>query len=292
MAEKSGINWTDASFAPWLGCTRISPACDRCYAAAIDKRAGRDLWAPGAERKRTSRDYWRQPLKWQAEAARTGIRRRVFSSHLSDLFDNRAHEAWRADFWELVRDTPDLTWMVLTKRPQLIPRMIPAWWGDGPPNVWLGATVENQAEARRRIPHLLAAPAAVHWLSVEPLLEALDLRPWVGRLGWAIVGGESGGGARVLEPAWARAIRDQCAETGTAFWFKQAGSNHTAWPGVTGHGDRLDQFPADLRIRELPVLGQSSKSKVPIIRSKVERQAIQAASALSTVRSEALQPTV
>jgi protein gp37 len=176
----------------------------------------------------------------------------VFASHLSDIFDNKAPAAWRADFWRLVQDTPDLDWLVLTKRPQLIPAMLPTWWGEGLANVWLGATVENMAEARRRIPHLLAVPAAVHWLSVEPLLEPLDLRPWLDRLGWVIVGGESGGGARAMQPAWARAIRDLCAEAGAAFWMKQAGSNHAPWPGVTGHGERLDQLPADLRVRELP----------------------------------------
>ncbi len=255
VAATSGINWTDASFAPWLGCTKLSPACDKCYALAIDKRAGRDLWAPHAERQRTSRNYWRQPHRWQAEAARTGERRRVFASHLSDVFDNRAAPAWRADFWALVRDTPDLTWMVLTKRPQLIARMLPDWWGEGPANVWLGATVENMEEARRRLPHLLRVPAAVHWLSCEPLLESLDLRPWADRLDWIVVGGESGGGARPMDPAWARALRDQCTDAGGAFWMgKQTGSNRAAWPGAARRSRRSTcaHLPPDLRIRELP----------------------------------------
>jgi len=254
MAEKSGIGWTHSSFSPWLGCTRVSSACDRCYVASIDRRAGRDLWAPKAARQRTSAGYWRQPLRWQAQAARTGQRRRVFASHLSDIFDNQAPPSWRVEFWDLVRATPDLDWLALTKRPQLMPRMLPSWWGAGPANVWLGATVENMTEARRRIPHLLTVPAAVHWLSVEPLLEPLDLRPWLARLGWIIVGGESGGGARVMQPAWARSIRDQCAETGTAFWMKQTGSNRTPWPGVSGKGEQLLDLPADLRIRDLPRL--------------------------------------
>ena len=158
MASISGINWTDASFAPWLGCTKVSAACNRCYAESIDKRAGRDLWAPHAKRQRTSAAYWRQPLQWQRQAERTGRRRRVFASHLSDVFDNRAPEDWQADFWELVRTTPDLDWLVLTKRPQLAPRMLPAWWRNGPANVWFGVTVEDQTEAYRRIPHLLAVP--------------------------------------------------------------------------------------------------------------------------------------
>jgi protein gp37 len=178
----------------------------------------------------------------------------VFASHLSDIFDNRAPEGWRADFWALVRDTPALDWLLLTKRPQLVAGMLPAWWGDGPANVWLGATAENMTEARRRIPHLLGVPARVHWLSVEPLLEPLDLRPWLDRIGWAVVGGESGPHARVMEPGWVRGIRDQCRDAGTAFWAKQTGSNHGPWPGVTGHGDRLDQLPPDLRVRDLPRL--------------------------------------
>lgn len=152
-----------------------------------------------------------------------------------------------------MRDTLDLDWLVLTKRPQLAPRMLPTCWGDGPANVWLGATAEDQIEARRRIPHLLLVPAAMHWLSVEPLLEPLDLRPWLDRLGWVVVGGESGPGARAMQPGWARAIRDQCAETGSAFWMKQTGSNRTAWPGVTGKGENLLELPPDLRIRALPV---------------------------------------
>ncbi len=158
-----------------------------------------------------------------------------------------------------MRDTPDLDWLVLTKRPQLAPRMLPKWWGDGPANVWLGGTVEDQTEARRRLPHLLAVPAAVHWLSVEPLLEPLDLRPWLDRLAWVVVGGESGGGARAMQPAWVRAIRDQCAEIGTAFWFKQTGANRGPWPGATGKGENLLELPRDLRIRALPsAVGRSN----------------------------------
>ncbi|HEY3847063.1 MAG TPA: DUF5131 family protein [Acetobacteraceae bacterium] len=264
MAEISGINWTDASFAPWLGCARISTACDRCYAAAIDKRAGRDLWAPHAERQHTSRDYWRQPHRWQAEAARTGTTRRVFASHLSDIFDNRAPDAWRVEFWQLVRETPDLTWMVLTKRPSLILRMLPSWWGDGPANVWLGCTVEDMAEARRRIPLLLATPAPIHWLSCEPMLERLDLRPWLDRLHWVVCGGESGPGARKMSPAWARALRDQCSDADVAFWMKQTGSARAQWPGAVGHGDQLQHLPADLRIRQLPRIGPDDRQATGI----------------------------
>ncbi len=246
MAAISGINWTDSSFAPWRGCQNVSPACARCYAERIDKRAGLGAaWGPHGTRRRTSPAYWRQPLRWQAEAARTGQPRRVFASHLSDVFDNRADAGWRADLWQLVRDTPALTWMVLTKRPQNIAPMLPPDWGGGWANVWLGVTAEDQAEAARRLPGLLAIPAAVRWISAEPLLAPLDLRPWLGwhAISWVIAGGESGGGARPMHPAWARRLRDQCAASGAAFWMKQTGGNRANWPGMSGKGDDITQWP-------------------------------------------------
>jgi protein gp37 len=109
-------------------------------------------------------------------------------------------------------------------------------------------------EARRRLPHLLKGPAAVHWLSCEPMLEHLDLSRWANRLNWIVVGGESGGGARAMDPAWVPSLRDQCAKAGTAFWMKQSGSNRANWPGATKHGEILEQLPSDLRIRELPLV--------------------------------------
>jgi protein gp37 len=153
--------------------TRISPACDRCYAAALAKRtgrrdrAGRDLWDPHAGRVHTSADYWRTPLRWTRDALAAGQRRRVFCASMADIFDNRAPPAWRDELWQLVRATPALDWQILTKRPQNAAKMLPSDWGDGWPNVWLGTTTENQLEAARRIPELLALSAIVHFLSVE-----------------------------------------------------------------------------------------------------------------------------
>ena len=184
MAENTAIEWTDHTFNPWVGCTRISPACDNCYAADWARRAGKPgLWEPGAERQRTSAENWRKPLKWNrdsaARVAAGGRRTRVFCASLADVFDNQVPPEWRADLWALIRATPDLDWQLLTKRPQNIADMLPSDWADGWPNVWLGATVEDQERADRNIPHLLAIPARVRFLSVEPLLGPVDLEPWL-----------------------------------------------------------------------------------------------------------------
>lgn len=185
MAENSGIEWTNHTFNPWIGCTKVSPACDFCYAEEWNKRyEGGKNWGPKAPRRRTK--TWSGPRKWNREAAAAGIRARVFCASLADVFDNHPtiEQAWRDDLWQLIRETPNLDWLLLTKRPQNIIKYLPEdWllhgeqWGkdDGYPNVWLGTTVENQVEADRRIPHLLNVPSRVRFLSCEPLLGAVDL---------------------------------------------------------------------------------------------------------------------
>lgn len=181
MAEHSKIEWCDHTFNPWIGCTKISDACDHCYAEARDRRFNprSGHWGPHAPRKRTSTANWRKPLKWDREAAEAGTRARVFCASLADVFDNHRSigAEWRWDLWKLILDTPNLDWLLLTKRPQNIERLAPVTWRvDGfPPNVWIGTTVENQAEADRRIPHLLSIPARVRFLSCEPLLGPVDL---------------------------------------------------------------------------------------------------------------------
>lgn len=258
MAETSAIEWTDATFNPWVGCTKVSPACDHCYAESWAKRSGQVEW--GGARRRTSPANWRVPVKLDKRAAAEERRLRVFCASLADVFDNQVPGEWRDDLWALIRATPNLDWQLLTKRPQNIVKMLPADWGKGYPNVWLGTTVENQTEADRRIPHLLSVPAAVRFLSCEPLLGPLDLTHiahpvvkgayvdaltgfewspgpisvtmsspnWSGvegcyRIKWVITGGESGGAARPTNAEWARALRDQCAAAGTPFLFKQWG---------------------------------------------------------------------
>lgn len=267
MAENTRIEWADHSFNPWTGCTKVSPGCDHCYAEGWAKRSGHVEWGPHGSRRRTGIATWGQPLKWNAAAAKSGTRARVFCASLSDVFDNHRsiQDKWRTDLWRLIWDTPHLDWLLLTKRPQNIAVMLPVdglhhpSWREGWPNVWLGTTAENQTEADRRIPHLLAVPAKVHFLSCEPLLELLDLHRWMGvhhhpdnnlsdpetaaaiatvikaardqfreehgrhGIDWLICGGESGPKARPMHPDWARSLRDQCAAAGVAFHFKQWG---------------------------------------------------------------------
>jgi protein gp37 len=221
MAENSGIEWTDNTFNPWIGCTKVSPACDHCYAEAWDKRFGGERWGPHAARKRTK--TWGNPLKWHRQADGGAERPRVFVASLADVFDNHKsiEPAWRRELWALIRQCRNLDFLLLTKRPQNITRYLPDDWGSGYANVWLGTTVENQTEADRRIPHLIAVPAVVHFLSMEPLQGAVDLRDYVGGLEWVIVGGESGPAYRPADPDWFRGLRDQCAAAGVPFLFKQ-----------------------------------------------------------------------
>lgn len=293
MGESTAIAWCDHTLNPWIGCLAVSAACDRCYARTfVNGRMGRNF----DERHRTAASTWAQPRAWNRKALREGRRARVFCASLADVFDNRVPAEWRADLWALIRETPALDWLLLTKRPQNIRKMLPADWGTGYPNVWLGTTCENQTEAWRRVPVLLDVPAAVHFLSCEPLLEPLDLRHLSlgpphdvmldaltgyhstaemrrqmphpdGRLmwsegdpvpapraavDWVIVGGESGAGARLYYPEWARDLLRQCREAGVAYFHKQVGSRRDGWEGITGKGDNPAEWPADLRVQDFP----------------------------------------
>ena len=254
MAETSAIEWTDATFNPWIGCTKISPACDHCYAEALmDQRHGRVKW--GGERSRTSAANWQQPRRWQKQApdffAKHGRRRRVFCASLADVFDNQVPDDWRADLWALIRDCPDLDWLLLTKRPQNIGKMLPLFWDEVKGHVWLGTTVEDQQRADQNIPHLLQHDAAVRFVSIEPMLGPIQLDDicdgWKfidalrgnwwhdapggqgaiargqAKLDWVIAGGESGHQARPSHPDWFRSLRDQCTAADVPFLFKQWG---------------------------------------------------------------------
>lgn len=257
MAENSKIEWTHHTFNPWIGCQNVGPGCDHCYAEAMmDTRLRRVEWGPHGARRRTSRPYWQQPLKWDRAAAAAGERRRVFCASLADVFDNHGSitSGWRGDLWHLIARTPNLDWMLLTKRPGNIPAMLPdgygaPTWGSGWPNVWLGCTVVNQAEADRDVPKLLSVPAKMSFLSIEPMLgpivlddmcdglkfyDALRGKWWHDcepphieggkpKIGLVIVGGESGRRARPMHPHWARSLRDQCVSAGVPFFFKQWG---------------------------------------------------------------------
>lgn len=251
MAENSNIEWTHHTFNPWIGCQKVGPGCDHCYAEAWDARGLQKQearWGAHAARTRTSAANWRKPLAWDRAAAAVGARHRVFCASLADVFDNHSSilPEWRADLWALIAATPNLDWMLLTKRPGNIANMLPVPFDFERlyPNVWLGCTVVNQAEADRDIPKLLAVPARMRFLSMEPLLGPVDLTSircgmWtcnalsglsdqdapvsLDTVHLVIVGGESGPGARPMHPDWARSLRDQCNAAGVAFHFKQHG---------------------------------------------------------------------
>lgn len=246
MAENSAIEWTDHTFNPWIGCTAVSPACDHCYAETLmDKRYGRVKWGPHGDCSITGASTWRQPRLWQKRAAEFfaehGRRQRVFCASLADVFDNKAPEGARDRLWSLIRETPDLDWLLLTKRPQNIAKMLPAFWEEIRGHVWLGVSTENQEELERRSLALLrlyetAKPPAVTFASAEPLLGPLDFNATELAFDWIITGGETGPGARPTNPQWFREVRDQCAAEGTAYIHKQNGD----WVSVSeveGPGD-------------------------------------------------------
>ena len=182
MAENTKIEWAHHTFNPWIGCTKVSPACDHCYAEAdFGTRRKVVQWGAGQPRKHTAPSTWAQPLRWNAEAERLGVRYRVFCASLADVFDNEVPQLWRTSLFGLIHDTPHLDWLLLTKRIGNAAQMLKSDPPEGIdmgalPNVWIGATIANQAEADRDIPKLLAVPAAKRFLSMEPLLGPVDLR--------------------------------------------------------------------------------------------------------------------
>ena len=237
MGARSKIEWTDSTFNPWVGCTKVArargapSACDFCYAEKWAKRSGQVEWGDHP-RRRTTEAYWQNALRWNSRArsfqAEHGRRQRVFCASLADVFDNQVDPAWRADLFDLIRACDQLDWQLLTKRPQNIRKMLPADWNDGYPNVWLGTTAEDARAYRQRVPHLLKLPAAIHFVSYEPALGPL------GPLGidghspdWVIIGGESGVRSNVIRltnPKWVRDAIAECQRVGAAPFLKQWGT--------------------------------------------------------------------
>jgi protein gp37 len=184
VAENSAIEWTDHTFNPWIGCTKVGPGCDHCYAETLSRARLGVVWGPGQERRRTKPANWAKPRKWNREAAafaqdNGGRKQRVFCASLADVFDNEVDPAWRRDLFDLIAETPNLDWLLVTKRIGNVAKML-AEIGivHLPPHVWLGITVVNQAEADRDVPKLLAAPATIRFLSIEPMQGPVDLR-WI-----------------------------------------------------------------------------------------------------------------
>lgn len=290
MAENSKIEWTDHTFNPWMGCTKVSPACANCYAERdFDHRYGKVQWGPTGTRVLTSDANWQKPLAWNRTAERLGVRHRVFCASLADVFEDWQGpimspganpvilgKEWRASngsnrmtmddvrlqLFDLIDRTPNLDWLLLTKRPENIKRMWPTE-NDGHngrlaaaifgkqgrlvrrrENVWLGASVES-ADYLGRIDTLKTCGdlASVLFLSCEPVVGPMPtLGEHIDGIDWVIAGGESGPSARPADPDWFRSIRDQCAAHEVPFHFKQWGEfdEHQNRVGKKNAGRLLD----------------------------------------------------
>lgn len=299
MGANSKIEWCDHTMNPWIGCTKVSVgpqgACENCYAeVSTPVRAMHIGWGAGKPRHRTSPGTWKLPLKYERNAyafnAVHGRRQRVFCASLADVFDNEVDPRWRVDLFELIRATPSLDWLLLTKRIGNAKAMLPADWGAGYPNVRLGATIANQPEADRDIHKLLATRASGHFLSCEPLLGEIDLdcielpREYnitincAGRfsaltkdhedryysapasLDWVIVGGESGPSARPFVIGHGKAIVRQCQGAGVPVFVKQLGARPVnregeRCPHITHRkGADISEWPVELRVQQFPRL--------------------------------------
>lgn len=282
MSTKTNIEWCHHTFNPWIGCTKVSAGCANCYAEALmDKRWGKVKWGPQGTRVRTSPNNWREPIKWNRAAAKAGERRQVFCASLADVFEGLPElDEWLVDLLLLIDETPHLDWLLLTKRPENIPKLLPTSFQKHPRNnVWLGISVEDQARADERIPHLLNCPAAVRFLSVEPLLGLVNLdaalyegldnvfrdieahaphRPRT--VDWVIVGGESGPDARPCYLSGVEQIVAQCEHAGVACFVKQLGSLPRecgalkSWPLKLKDkkGGDMEEWPHHLRVRQMP----------------------------------------
>lgn len=257
MGKNSSIEWTDHTFNPWWGCAKVSPGCEHCYAETWAHRVGQNVWGAQKSRRFFTEHHWEEPKRWNSEAEGDNRRRRVFCASMADVFESRDElNQWRSKLWKLTSETPWLDWLLLTKRPQNIERMVP-WKTKWPTNVWIGTTVEDQIRANERLPFLLQLPAARRFLSCEPLLGTVDLGKWAGErakgfypIDWVIAGGESGPRSRPMLPNWARSLRDQCQRNAIPFHFKQWG--HWA-PVATSNSNKplVRQFWDDVEGKEI-----------------------------------------
>lgn len=254
MADQTAIAWTDSTFNGWWGCSKVAPGCEHCYAETFDRRTGGDHWGPTKTPRMMSDENWRKPLRWQRVAEQTGQRRRVFCGSMCDWADKNAPALQRDRLWQLIRATPNLDWQLLTKRAPNIARYLPPDWDEGYDNVWMGVTVENRKHGLPRIEHLRRVPARRRFLSIEPLLENLGKLDLTG-IHWVIVGGESGPGARLMDPGWVTSIQTQCETAGVPFFFKQWGGRGADKGGCVLAGTEIKQWPALLPTRAAGIAG-------------------------------------
>jgi protein gp37 len=259
MGANTKIEWATHTFNPWIGCTKVSPACTNCYAERdMSNKKNGVIWGAGNPRQRTTPANWNKPVQWNKNAGYDYInwqdeinlgkdlgqfnRQRVFCASLSDVFDSEVPDIWRHELFGLIDNCKNLDWLLLTKRPENCASMLPPKWIEHPPvNMWLGTSVENQSYAEKRIPELLKVPAAVHFISCEPLLSDIDIsKLYNGNkyiLDWIIAGGESGPDARPMNPKWVRSLRDQSNANNIKFLFKQWGE----WGPASNASDDVER---------------------------------------------------
>lgn len=274
MGENSKIEWTDHTFNPWMGCTKVSEACKFCYAESFTNHYKLAQWGDQNARMRTVATNWKKPFKWNREAYDNKTRKKVFCASLADIFDD--HESilpeWRAKLWKMIKLTTNLDWLLLTKRPENIVKFLPEDWGDGYPNVWLGISVENQERANERIPILSQIPAKIRFMSCEPLLGEIRFNvpnlmfgseygfmPYVHNFHWCIIGGESGpvDKIRKLNPKDCEKLINDCDIHIIKVFFKQLGTvlaKYTNQQHVKGadFAEYPNEFKSLMR-REFPV---------------------------------------
>lgn len=249
MGKTTGIQWAQATWNPFYGCTKVSEGCKNCYAEREMKRFGKDF-----DTITRSKTTFRDPLKWKES-------RMIFVCSWGDFFHPDVPRDWRNDAWNIMMEADQHVYLILTKRPQYFPLYLPLDWSlANPPNhIWFGVSAENQSRADERIPTLLNLPAKLHFVSMEPLLGPIrladgwlfdyewDRNPCAGDfIDWIITGGESGPNHRPCDLDWVRSIKDQCLEVGVAFFHKQHGGNRKidgAWGGRELDGKTWDEIP-------------------------------------------------
>jgi protein gp37 len=223
MSDKTKIRTADHTWNPWIGCNPISEGCAHCYAEAMHRTKP---WTPDFSVVTRAKTTWKNPLRWQKEAEAEGRVGMVFCASLSDFF-HPAADQWRAEAWKIVKSTPNLVWRFTMKRVELVADRLPADWGDGYPNCWIGTTWETKKHLWR-LDALRAIPAAGRYAAIEPLLGNLtpDLADHLDEIDWVVLGGETGNGHRPMDAQWARDIRDLYQARGIAFWFLGHGGTH------------------------------------------------------------------
>jgi protein gp37 len=247
MGSSTGIAWTDMTFNPWWGCTKVSPACEHCYAATMAKNRKMDVWGAGAARRQTGEINRKLPFTWERKAIREGVRFKVFCLSMGDVMDGEVPQAWREELWDTIDQTPHLDWQLLSKRPQNYLRYLPKQFKHQ--NVWFGTTAETQDYYDQRWPALFRLserfPKAPLWISYEPALGPLTVKNCRSHPDWIIFGGESGSGFRPMQLSWAEAIKAECDQLGLSFFMKQM--------AATTLVKAKELIPAHLMVRNYPL---------------------------------------